>query len=155
MVLCVQTSNENKSHLLVKQYFYWWMFSRGVCVLCLKVQPSVGHCSFSRATTGIIPQFCDKHLLLNLTCPSPLPPCSLLGDAETSPWGAKKQTAHDFWPGHESCSWTTGAASARGKRELPFGESYTNQTRFCVLRWMSNNLDVLTRGSSLMHIRKL
>lgn len=48
--------------------------------------------------------------------------CRIPGDTATSPWGAKKQTAHDFWPGHESCRWTTGAARARGKREHSFGE---------------------------------
>lgn len=75
-------------------------------------------------------QLCDKQPFFNLTCLSPLPPCSLLGDTETSPWGAKKQTAHDFWPGHESCSWTTGAASTRGKRELSFGEFYIHRHGF-------------------------
>lgn len=72
----------------------------------------------------IMLQLSDNHPLLKPSCLSLLPPCSLLGDTETSPWGAKKQTAHDFWPGHESCRWTTGAASTRGKRELSFGKFY-------------------------------
>lgn len=77
-----------------------------------------------------MPQLRDQHGSLHLTCLSPLPPCSLLGDTETSPRGATKQTAHDFWPGHKSCRWTTGAASARGKRKLSFGEFVQTDTCF-------------------------
>lgn len=65
-----------------------------------------------------------------LTCLSLVPPYSVLGDTQTSPRGATKQTAHDFWPGHESCRWTTGAASARGKRKLSFGEFAQTDTCF-------------------------
>lgn len=45
----------------------------------------------------------------------------LLGATQTSPWGAKKQTAHDFWPGRQGCRWTTGAASTRGQGQRSFG----------------------------------
>lgn len=86
--------------------------------------------------------YADKHPLLTQTCLSLLPPCSLLGDTETSPWGAKKQTAHDFWPGHESCSWTTGAASTRGKRELSFGECNAQTLMF--FTWALHHCAVFT-----------
>lgn len=67
----------------------------------------------------------------------PSAPCSFLGDTQTSPWGATKQTAHDFWPGHESCRWTTGAASARGKRKLSFGKFSQTDTCFPAGLWQT------------------
>lgn len=112
----------------------------GVCFSSLSVKDAAG---FGEVTVGRRPTWGPSwsHTCNNwdfavqlmgscLTCLSPLPPCSFVGDTQTSPRGATKQTAHDFWPGHESCRWTTGAASARGKRKLSFGEFVQTDTCF-------------------------